>query len=350
MREMKLEPDVIAYCAVIGACGKGEQWQRALALFNEMREATLEPNVMCYNAGASACATAGQWQWALALLSEMWETRLEPDVIQLQRWDQRVPEWRAVAAVAGAAQRDVGGEGGAQRPLLSYSACISACESGEQWQRALTLLGEMWEAKVAPNVISYNALIGASGKSEQWQLVLALLGEMRGAAVEPDVIFSYNSVISACKMWQRALVLFREMWEVKLQPMAIITYNVGISACATGEQWQRALSLFCEMRAAKVEPDAILLQHWDQRLREGLAMAAGVDFVQRDAAGDRGARPLVSYSTGISLCEKGLQLQRAVALLSELVKATSNLTSSSYIQSTTLSSARTRRADSGSGL
>ena len=38
--------------------------------------------------------------------------------------------------------------------LVSYNAGISACEKGEQWQRALTLLSEMWEAELEPNVIS----------------------------------------------------------------------------------------------------------------------------------------------------------------------------------------------------
>ncbi|CAK0866902.1 unnamed protein product, partial [Prorocentrum cordatum] len=58
---------------------------------------------------------------------------------QLQRWDQRVREGRAVAAGAPAAERDAGGEAGAQ-PSVSYSAGISACEKGEEWQPALALL------------------------------------------------------------------------------------------------------------------------------------------------------------------------------------------------------------------
>ncbi|CAK0817015.1 unnamed protein product [Prorocentrum cordatum] len=79
MREAKLEPDVISYNAGISACGKGEQWQRALALLSEMWEAKVEPNVISYSAGASACETGEQWQRALALLGEMWEAKLEPN-------------------------------------------------------------------------------------------------------------------------------------------------------------------------------------------------------------------------------------------------------------------------------
>ena len=65
-----------------------------------------------------------------SLFSEMWEAKLEPSVI-------------------------------------SYSAGISACEKGEQWQRALSLLDEMREAKLEPEVISYNAGISACVKGEQ---------------------------------------------------------------------------------------------------------------------------------------------------------------------------------------
>ena len=36
--------------------------------------------------------------------------------------------------------------------LVSYNAGISACEKGEQWQRALALLSEI-KSKLEPNVI-----------------------------------------------------------------------------------------------------------------------------------------------------------------------------------------------------
>eukprot|EP00959_Pyramimonas_sp_CCMP1952_P320847 6714346-Pyramimonas_sp.AAC.1 len=71
---------------------------------------------------------------------------------------------------------------------ISYSAVISSCEKCEQWQRALSLLSEMWEATLEPNAISYSAVISACGKCEQWQRALALLSEMREATLETDVM------------------------------------------------------------------------------------------------------------------------------------------------------------------
>ncbi|CAK0800945.1 unnamed protein product [Prorocentrum cordatum] len=69
---------------------------------------------------------------------------------------------------------------------FSYNAGISACEKGEQWQRALALLSEMREAKLEPDVISYSAGISACEKGGQWQPALALLSEMQGAKLETD--------------------------------------------------------------------------------------------------------------------------------------------------------------------
>ncbi|CAK0905544.1 unnamed protein product, partial [Prorocentrum cordatum] len=103
----------------------------------------------------------------------------------LQRWDQRVREGWAVAAGVGAAEGDVGGEGFGRR--ISYSAGISACEKGAQWQRALALLSEMGKARLEPHVISYSAGISACEKSKQWQWALALLSEMWEAKLAPDV-------------------------------------------------------------------------------------------------------------------------------------------------------------------
>ncbi|CAK0843496.1 unnamed protein product [Prorocentrum cordatum] len=83
----------------------------------------------------------------------MREVRSKPNVIQLQHWDQRVREGRAVGAGFGVAQRDMADEAGARRALVSYAAGISACEKGDQWQRAGALLSEMREAQLEPDVI-----------------------------------------------------------------------------------------------------------------------------------------------------------------------------------------------------
>ncbi|CAK0880919.1 unnamed protein product, partial [Prorocentrum cordatum] len=107
----------------------------------------------------------------------------------LQRCDQRVRERRAVAAGSVAARRHVGDEdrGRHHLQLVIYSAAISACEKGGQWQQALSLIVGMWELKLEPDTIfSCNAEIRAYDKCGQWQQALSLLGEMRESSLEPN--------------------------------------------------------------------------------------------------------------------------------------------------------------------
>ena len=51
--------------------------------------------------------------------------------------------------------------------VTSYNAAISACEKGQQWQRALELLEEVRAAGLAPGVIRYIAEITACEKGQQ---------------------------------------------------------------------------------------------------------------------------------------------------------------------------------------
>ena len=70
-----------------------------------------------------------------------------------------------------------GGHGSA---LVIYSAGISACEKGEQWQPALALLSEMWEAKLEPNVICTTILVSVRARGALAELRLGRLLALPG--------------------------------------------------------------------------------------------------------------------------------------------------------------------------
>ncbi|CAK0825812.1 unnamed protein product [Prorocentrum cordatum] len=79
--------------------------------------------------------------------------------------------------------------------VISYGAGIIACEKGRQWQQGVSLIREMWKAKLGTQVISYNAgidvvpeqyaAIRACEVWGQWAKALDLLDSMLGARVEP---------------------------------------------------------------------------------------------------------------------------------------------------------------------
>ena len=55
MRSGCIWADVISYSAAISACEKGQQWHCALRLLKEMRSGGISANVISYNASISAC-------------------------------------------------------------------------------------------------------------------------------------------------------------------------------------------------------------------------------------------------------------------------------------------------------
>jgi pentatricopeptide repeat domain-containing protein 1 len=56
-----VKPDVYSYNALISACEKGGQWERAVEVFEEMKAAGVKPDVITYSALITACEKGAQW-------------------------------------------------------------------------------------------------------------------------------------------------------------------------------------------------------------------------------------------------------------------------------------------------
>ena len=120
------------------ACEKSAQWERALALLlGEIQQAGVE-RVRSRTAPPSARAKGGQWERALALLDEMRDAGVEPDTIsttppsaRARRAGNGSERWRCWTRCGGGRGADP----------ITYGAAVSACEKGGQWERALALLG-----------------------------------------------------------------------------------------------------------------------------------------------------------------------------------------------------------------
>ena len=52
--------------------------------------------------------------------------------------------------------------------VVSFSASISACEKGKQWEGALGLLQEMAHKLLTLDAVSFGASISACEKGKQW--------------------------------------------------------------------------------------------------------------------------------------------------------------------------------------
>ncbi|CAK0809447.1 unnamed protein product [Prorocentrum cordatum] len=162
----------------------------------------------------------------------------------------------------------------------------------------------MWEAKLEPdvisytlepNVISYSAGISACAKCEQWQWALALLSEMWEAKLEPDVI-SYNAGISACAKCEQWHPSQLQRWGQRVREgRAVAAGACAAERVAGGEAGVQCSQLQpCDRRSAPQTRCDRLVGHTaeEQRLSERWSVAAGSGAVERDVGGDVGIRTL----------------------------------------------------------
>ncbi|CAE7279211.1 MRL1 [Symbiodinium sp. CCMP2592] len=160
LHEARKPPDAVACSAVISACEKGRQWERALALLFAPK---MRPNVPAFNAAISACAEASRWPKALALFGSMEAELLQPDVISFNTAIfacQMAGQWSlALSLLAECGAK----EDGVECDLISFNSAILACEKpGNQWRHVLKLLSAMEKRQLQGNAVTYDAAVRVS--------------------------------------------------------------------------------------------------------------------------------------------------------------------------------------------
>lgn len=208
----KLSPDLVTFSALTSACEKGQQWEKALALVQEMPTWLVLPSIITYSALTSALGRGGQWTLAVALYDMI---RAEPVTLN----------------------------------EVFCGAMITACSLGNAWEAALHFLFAMPGLGLQRNEVTYNAAIGAVEGTPHWQLATLLLEQMAREMV-PSTI-SYQAVMSGCskaQAWQVAVHVFSRLDPAHLSDGC---WAAAISAYHQGSQWRSALQMASQVLGPK---------------------------------------------------------------------------------------------------
>ncbi|CAN0137278.1 unnamed protein product [Scytosiphon promiscuus] len=250
-------PDAYSFASAITACGDVGQADVAVELLREMRPAGVMPNVVVFNAVIRAISRGinGPASGAAA------ERTGAADA-----WKGRPGPWGPDVGLSEASKAR--GLGAPEREGNRESS----------WRRAYSLVVEMREAGLVPEVKTYNAILAVCQRAGAWRGALEVLEEMqsgrtkrpvvssarRGAAggaeggswVEeptpsPDLV-SFNTAMGACGKagrWEDALRLLDELPDSGLVPDAI-SFNTAAAACARAENWEQAQEIIDRGRDA----------------------------------------------------------------------------------------------------
>ncbi|CAM9995223.1 unnamed protein product, partial [Ectocarpus sp. 12 AP-2014] len=256
--------------------GRRFEWRGAVKVFRRARARGMVMDNSVYSCIISVVAKSGRWSEAEELLQEAKEDPADLDPNK-----------------------------------YCYTAAVSACARGRNWELALSLLDEMREAGLSPDHFTYGSAVSAMARTGQWRRALGLLRRMAGEGLRPNVV-CYGAAVDACAkggQWERAVGLLQEMRDAGVEPDRIC-YNAAINACAQSGEWETALSLADEMRRSVpvlgtgAGPDVFTFNS----IMHGMASAGECErllVLLAEMRQEYGVSPdVVSYNTAMAACNE----------------------------------------------
>ncbi|CAE7414440.1 unnamed protein product [Symbiodinium sp. CCMP2592] len=280
MADEAVQPNIIIYSSLIGCLG-ASQWATAVAVLAGIVAQGFQLDVVAFGACISVCEKASQWQPAVQLLQYMDDCGMTPSNAAIAACFDQWPV--ALSLLQRAALTDAG----------SFAAVITSLGRGTQWAQALSLLDEMEERDLQPDILALSSGISACEKGAQWETALALLGSMAHKKVPPNV-FSYASAVSACEKCQKWLeALFGYITDVLKFPL---------------EGWDE------QMFAESVQPNDVTLSAVMVAVSEQGLWEYCLGILQSHRSSVQ-CPNTAAFNAAISACEKGKQWQTALALI-----------------------------------
>eukprot|EP00435_Cladocopium_sp_Y103_P051295 s552_g15.t2 len=255
MHANDVSPDLVTCNTAISACSKGEQWQLALYLLQDL-VAVRVADCVSYNSAVSACCAGSEWKKVFQILQLMAFNSILPDSItfngamaacsKVGRWQFSIHFLDAMPA------------GRPDPSAFSYGTAIDSCCHTALWDTALLILEKVGEVKLKTNAVMFGAAVSACDKAQKWQESLLLLDNMAQHKLVPDSIAA-TAALSSCAgagQWELALDFFRQLylWEMTIDE---VMYSCCIKACAKGAQAERSFQLLLTMLDCNVMPNEI---------------------------------------------------------------------------------------------
>ncbi|CAL1158927.1 unnamed protein product [Cladocopium goreaui] len=303
---------VKSYNVAINACGKGNQWQLAVFLLEDLKVRTFQPDVVTLNSLISACRE--QWLLALHLLHEMIQG-YSVDVISFSaaiRACERAGVWQLALSLLQQMKEQM-----LQSNVIVHNSVLSVFSQAGEWERALLWLRNMKE-QMACTTISYNTAITACARSAQWLQAIHLLSFESFESVSTDII-SYNAAINSCEdsgLWELALQLYGQLQESSLQ-RNVVTFGSIISTCGNGSRWEVAMYFLQELQSSDLQANLITLNASLMACERSQRWSTALQLL-RDGLNTTLIPNIVSFNVAISTCGKAGQMLLVRRLLLRL--------------------------------
>ncbi|OLP77613.1 Pentatricopeptide repeat-containing protein, chloroplastic, partial [Symbiodinium microadriaticum] len=163
-----------------------------------------------------------------------------------------------------------------------FNAVASACEKGDRWDVALSVLAMMNVRRLPPEIVTYNAAMASCKRNGLWEVALQLMEQSKATSQLPDVI-SFNCLIGTCHLagrWDLSLHFLSAMQPSALAPDRS-SYTEAAGACEKSSQWQHALEVLSSALSQQLVPDGTCVGAVAGALRSAKGEDAALGVLQQ---------------------------------------------------------------------
>ncbi|XP_047260013.1 pentatricopeptide repeat-containing protein At5g42310, chloroplastic isoform X2 [Capsicum annuum] len=246
----------LTYNALIGACARNGDLEKALNLMCRMRRDGYQSDYVNYSLIIQSLIRSNSID--LTMLNKFYY-EIEADMIELD--GQLLNDMIAGFAKAGDVDRALSFMGVVQGNGLSPKTAtivtlISELGNSGRTEEAEAVFEELKEGGLKPRTRAFNALLKGYVKTGSLKDAEYIVSEMERSGVAPDE-HTYSLLIDAygnAGRWESARIVLKEMEANNVQPNSFVFSRILASYRDRGE-WQRSFQVLNEMKNSGVNPD-----------------------------------------------------------------------------------------------
>jgi len=192
MRTSGYPPDMLIYIFVINACVQCKHPAEAFRVVDMMEEAGFQPSIQVFTGLLNACAALGDVQKAQSVVARMEEAGLTHTPFTaaalIDTYKNQRPKYRELlgecANIMEASRRF---DPSRKVPIKVYHAMMGACISLGDYEKAVTMLGEMKNEGLEPDPQTLHLLVTMYLSQNLLDLATELLADLRSKGVKPNM-------------------------------------------------------------------------------------------------------------------------------------------------------------------
>lgn len=222
----------VIYCSILKGFSHKREFERVWKVYQEMLRSSVQLSLVAFNTLIDSCARCKQMSYITDIILDMQKNSIEPNLITYSSilkgycQENRLERAFELLATMRETTKFVPDE-------IMYNSLLDGCARLALYDRGMTVLDEMLEAKVAPSNFTLSVLVKLAGRGRKLRKAFELCDTLSANYTIKLNVHVFSNLIHACIQQQelnRAFETFDRMLRENVRP-DVRTYTLLLRAC-----------------------------------------------------------------------------------------------------------------------